>query len=63
MENKKSDFRKFCETMLVIVKYDILPRVAIAALCAGLFYGLYNHKKSGKDSFTKDAPEFFQKQR
>ena len=63
MYNEKSDFRKFCETMWVITKYDILPLAAGIALCAGIVYGLYDFKKSGKDCFKKDAPALFQKQR
>ena len=63
MYSKKSDFRKFCETMWVMTKYDVLPWVAVAVLYGLFVFKLNDVSKNDKDTFKVDIPSFFQKQR
>ena len=63
MANKKSDFRKFCETMWIITKHDVLPWVAVAVLYGLFVFKLNDTSKNDKDAFKVNTPEFFQKQR
>jgi hypothetical protein len=66
MTEKKSDFRRFCETMWVITKYDVLPLL----IGAGLFTAFVLKLKDAKDKETLSQQErsavkteFLQKQR
>ena len=64
MYSKKSDFRKFCETMWIMTKYDVLPWVVVIGLFAGVVYGFSNTKNTDKNSVNKvDKTSLFQKQR
>ena len=63
MKNKKSDFRKFCETMWIMTKHDVLPWVAVLALYGLFVFKLNDASKNDKDAFKVDIPSFFQKQR
>ena len=44
MENKKSDTRKFIETMWIMVKYDVLPWVLGAGLVAAVIVSIQDAK-------------------
>lgn len=44
MQNKKSDTRKFIETMWIMVKYDVLPWMLGAGLVAAVIIGAQDAK-------------------
>lgn len=44
MQNKKSDTRKFIETMWIMVKYDVLPWMLGAGLLAAVIIGAQDVK-------------------
>lgn len=44
MQNKKSDTRKFIETMWIMVKYDVLPWMLGAGLVAAVIIGVQDAK-------------------
>lgn len=44
MQNKKSDTRKFIETMWIMVKYDVLPWMLGAGLVAAVIIGTQDVK-------------------
>lgn len=63
MQNKKSDFKRFCETMWIMTKYDVLPWVVGAGIVAAVTFGVIDNKKKGTWSQKTDFSTVFQKQR
>lgn len=63
MEKKKSDTRRFLETMWIMAKYDVLPWMIGAGIVALVTIGLYDAK--AQNTINKDAASktVFQKQR
>ena len=61
MTSKKSDTRRFFETMWVIVKYDVLPWVLVAGMSAALAFSIIDAQ--GKIDKDKVVKTFFQKER
>lgn len=61
MENKKSDTKRFFETMWIMTKYDVLPWVVGLGLAAAIVVGIKD--SSDKKLFKTNIPESFQKQR
>ncbi len=63
MGNKKSDTRRFLETMWIMVKYDVLPWMVGAGIAAIVAVGLHDAKiKQTMDADTV-SKSTFQKQR
>ena len=62
MENKKSDLRKFCETMWAMTKYSVWPWLAGAAIVGAVIIGLQDAKAKNADS-QNAIKTVFQKQR
>ncbi len=63
MENKKSDFKRFCETMWIMVKYDVLPWVVVAGIATAVIIGANASEKKSKVSSNTNKVSFFEKQR
>nr|MBQ0091306.1 hypothetical protein [Candidatus Enterousia merdequi] len=50
---KKSDFKRFCETMWAMSKYNIVPWILVASLIAGVAIGVKELKqKDVKSTFV-----------
>ena len=64
MTKQKSDFKRFCETMWIMTKYDILPWVIGAGLFAAFVIELRDSvsKVNARQQQTVQ-PTLFQKQR
>ena len=66
MAKKKSDFKRFCETMWIMTKYDVLPWLIGAGLFTAFVLELKNTKNQDKLP-QQEQPvvktEFFQRQR
>ena len=60
--NKKSDLRRFCETMWIIAKYDVLPWMLAAGIFAAVVIGINDAEKQGKFP-TTNKTSLFEKQR
>ena len=63
MQNKKSDFKRFCETMWIMVKYDVLPWMVGAGILAAVIIGVNDNGKKCKLSTKTNKISFFEKQR
>ena len=61
MEKKKSDFKRFCETMWIMAKYDALPWMIGAGILAAVLFGLQDSKSQNK--VNDSVSSLFQKQR
>lgn len=61
--NKKSDFKRFCETMWIMAKYDVLPWMIGVGIVAAVTFGVIDSKKKGTWSQETDFSTVFQKQR
>ncbi len=53
MQNKKSDTRKFIETMWIMVKYDVLPWMLGAGLVAAIIIGAQDVKSQNTKKQTE----------
>ena len=63
MENKKSDFKRFCETMWIMVKHDVLPWVVGAGIVGAVIIGVKDMEKKGKFPSEATKMSLFEKQR
>ena len=63
MKKRKSDTKRFFETMWIMTKYDVLPWVVGAGIVAAVAFGVIDNKKKGTWSQKTDFSTVFQKQR
>ena len=63
MNNKKSDFRRFCETNWIMVKYDILPWIIGAGLIAAFAIEVRDSAVKANEQQQTTQSALFQKQR
>ena len=63
MTNNKSDFKRFCETMWIMTKYDVLPWVLGAGIVAAVTICLQDAKAKGKIPQQQTISTMLQNQR
>jgi hypothetical protein len=63
MENKKSDLRRFCETMWIMVRYSVLPWMVGAGIAAAALIGVTDMAKKQKIKSEINKTSVFEKQR